>query len=901
MQPTPQMKGNPVQSEEAIFEAALNCATPEARKACLDQACSGQAELRQRVEALLASHEEAGSFLHRPLPVDQPTIKLNLPAEEAPGTLIGRYKILEKIGEGGFGAVYVAEQREPVKRRVALKIIKLGMDTRQVVGRFEAERQALALMDHPNIAKVLDAGATETGRPFFVMELVRGIKITDYCDQHKLPMPERLNLYIHVCHAIQHAHQKGIIHRDIKPSNILVTLHDGVAIPKVIDFGIAKATQGELTDKTVYTQFQQFIGTPAYMSPEQAEMSGLDIDTRSDIYSLGVLLYELLTGRTPFDQKQLLEAGLDGMRKMIREMEPVRPSTRVDCLPGDDRTTTAARRQTEVPRLIHLLRGDLDWIVMKGLEKDRTRRYETANGLAMDIQRYLKHEIVLATPPSKFYRFQKLVRRNQLQFAAATLTALALLLAALVSVRQAVRASQAEVEARQERDAAMRARQQAEAMNHFLTEDLLFQATPDQNAREKQVTVEQVLERAARRLNENTDIAKQPAVEATLRLAIGTTYQQLGAYSAAEEHLRRAVDLRQTTLGPEDPATLAAKKVFATLLLVGLRRVEQSEKLISETWRGLERLLGKDNRETLDCMALYIYVLAQRGKLDEAVRLKQQNLAGYERAFGPDDRDTINELGNLAILLAMRGDYAQAESEVRQALERYRRAGLADNSDAMWNLNNLAAYRFFQGAAHDGETLLIEARPRAVRLFGAEHPITLQIQHLLARVWAETQQLEQAENLAREILSIRRRVLPTDHESLGRTILLLGRIYLQREKFNEAESLLREARNFFRNYYPTKLELIAQAENGLGALQLRRAAYTEAEGLLLPGADQFFARSAEMSPQERRDALAKVIKLHTLQGRADKAALLQSRLDELGPTLNGATAPEPSSTPTRGK
>jgi len=346
-------------------------------------------------------------------PAPRPTVKVALPEEETPGAIIGRYKLLEKVGEGGFGVIYVAEQREPVKRRVALKIIKLGMDTRQVVARFEAERQALALMDHPNIARVFDAGATETGRPYFVMELVRGIKITDYCDQNNLSTRERLDLFIKVCQAIQHAHQKGIIHRDIKPSNTLVTVNDGVPVPKVIDFGIAKATQGELTDKTLYTQFQQFIGTPAYMSPEQAEMTSLDIDTRCDIYALGVLLYELLTGKTPFEQKDLLKAGLDGIRRIIREQEPPRPSTRVSLLRAEERTTTAKRRSLDLPKLVHLLRGDLDWIVMKCLEKDRTRRYETANGLAMDVQRYLKQEPVMACPPSSWYRFKKVVQRNR--------------------------------------------------------------------------------------------------------------------------------------------------------------------------------------------------------------------------------------------------------------------------------------------------------------------------------------------------------------------------------------------------------------------------------------------------------------------------------------------------------
>ena len=408
----------PSNKEEEIFDAASKLPASE-RSVYLQSACAGDAALLARVEALLKAHEAAGGFMEEPAGPARKTILLTLPLDEKPGDKIGRYKLLQQIGEGGCGIVYMAEQEEPVRRRVALKVIKLGMDTKSVIARFEAERQALALMDHPNIAKVLDAGATETGRPFFVMELVRGIKITDYCDQNKLSTDDRLGLFIQVCNAIQHAHQKGIIHRDIKPSNILVTLHDGMPVPKVIDFGIAKATQGRLTDQTLFTAFEQFIGTPAYMSPGQAEMSGLDIDTRSDIYALGVLLYELLTSRTPFDPKELLQSGLDEMRRTIREKEPARPSTKLSTMLDADLTTVAQRRQSDAPKLVHLLRGDLDWIVMKSLEKDRTRRYETANGMATDIQRYLTNEPVIARPPSTIYRFQKLVRRNKTFFAAA--------------------------------------------------------------------------------------------------------------------------------------------------------------------------------------------------------------------------------------------------------------------------------------------------------------------------------------------------------------------------------------------------------------------------------------------------------------------------------------------------
>ena len=454
-------------SEEEIIAAALRLPTPEGRATYLDQACGDDEPLRQRIEALLQAHDKAGEVLDNPTAdVGATTLSFAtgmVPMTGKPGERIGRYRILERIGEGGCGVVYVAEQTEPVRRRVALKVIKLGMDTHEVIARFEAERQALALMDHPNIAKVLDGGATESGRPFFVMELVKGVRITDYCDKNNLSTSERLGLFIQVCHAIQHAHQKGIIHRDIKPSNILVTLHDGVPVPKVIDFGIAKATSGQrLTDKTLYTAIEQFIGTPAYMSPEQAELSGLDIDTRSDIYALGVLLYELLTGKTPFDAKRLVEAGLNEIRRIISEEEPPRPSTRLSILTTEEQTTAAKRRQTDPPRLLHLVRGDLDWIVMKTLEKDRTRRYDTANGLASDIERHLNNEPVVARPPSNLYRFQKLVRRNKLGFVAGATIAVVLVLAVVVSSSQAVLARRAERQAQDEREKAKREAERAD-------------------------------------------------------------------------------------------------------------------------------------------------------------------------------------------------------------------------------------------------------------------------------------------------------------------------------------------------------------------------------------------------------------------------------------------------------
>lgn len=438
-------------TERDLFLEALERPTPEERAAFLDQTCAHDPILRAAVEALLQNHKEDG-FLESPaIVVPEVAVALKnhcnpgtrVVMGEQPGDRVGSYRLLQQIGEGGVGVVFMAEQEAPVRRRAALKVLKPGMDTKSVIARFEVERQALAMMDHPNIAKVLDAGSTAAGRPYFVMELVRGIRITDYCDQNRLPTRERLALFIQVCQAIQHAHQKGIIHRDIKPSNILVTLHDGVPVPKVIDFGIAKAMDQRLTDKTFFTEFQSFMGTPAYMSPEQAETSGLDIDTRTDIYSLGVLLYEMLSGKTPFDAQELVSSGLEGMRRTIRERDPSPPSTRFRTLPEAEQTTTAQRQQAEPARLTSLLRGDLDWIVLKALEKDRTRRYATPSDLAQDIRRYLDNEPVLARPASAAYRFQKLVRRNRLVFVGAGAVAVALLIGLALATWQFIEKSAA--------------------------------------------------------------------------------------------------------------------------------------------------------------------------------------------------------------------------------------------------------------------------------------------------------------------------------------------------------------------------------------------------------------------------------------------------------------------------
>ena len=591
--------------EVALFSAALELPASQ-RAAYLAEACADDPALRQRLEALLGVHEKAITFLENPPPGAQespaeaelPTATLRLTSvpSEKPGDRIGRYKLLQQIGEGGCGIVYMAEQEEPVRRRVALKVIKLGMDTKQVIARFEAERQAVALMDHPNIAKVLEAGATDAGRPYFVMELVRGVKITEYCDQNNLSTCERLKLFIQVCHAVQHAHQKGIIHRDIKPSNILVASNDGMPVPKVIDFGIAKATQGRLTDQTLFTALEQFIGTPAYMSPEQAELTMFDVDTRTDIYSLGVLLYELLVGRTPFDANDLLAAGLDAMRRTIREQEPERPSTRLSTMAVDALTMTAQHRHTEAPRLLHLIRGDLDWIVMKALEKDRARRYETANGLAVDIERHLNNEPVVARPPSRLYRFQKSVLRNKLAFAAVGAVTLSLSLGLGLSTWLFLKERQAHQRAVAAEKTQIRLRQEADSAR--------LQAEADK-------------QKAA------TETAKNAAVALT-RMANSLRKWEANL-PEVEKMLREALALQTQLLGDEDPLVADALNNLATAL-ERQGKLEEAESMLRDSLAKERRLLGDDHKAVLWRLGFLVDFVRRHGRYEDAQRLMTEIL-----------------------------------------------------------------------------------------------------------------------------------------------------------------------------------------------------------------------------------------------------------------------------------
>jgi eukaryotic-like serine/threonine-protein kinase len=713
--------------EEILFELAVQKPTASERAAFLDHACRGNPSLRAALDELLESHFGAAGFLPRLGPGQRftvaPTVAETAPGPaEAPTQMLGRYKLLEKIGEGGFGEVWMAEQREPVKRRVALKIIKLGMDSRQIVARFEAERQALAMMDHPNIAKIFDADVTETGRPYFVMELVRGIKITEYCDQHQLPTKERLDLFTKVCHAIQHAHQKGIIHRDIKPSNILVTVNDGVPVPKVIDFGIAKATQGELTDKTVFTQFQQFIGTPAYISPEQAAMSSLDIDTRADIYSLGVLLYELLVGQTPFDAKEMMQGGLDALRKTIREREPLKPSTRFKTMPAAELTTTAQRHRTDPAHLTHQLRGDLDWIVMKCLEKDRTRRYETANGLAMDIQRHLSCEPVLARPPSRFYEFQKTVRRHKVGFAATAAIILALAAGITLTAWQAVRAT--------------KARQDSEAVTKYLT--AVFRS-PDPARDGRNIKVVETLDKAVKSLDH--DFASQPALRARLQLTLGTTFRDLGMPLEAIPLLEKARDYYVAVSGPKHPETLSAMNDLAGAYH-GVGRQQEAIGLWEEVLPSRREVLGPYDPQTLKTMELLSYAYFNLGRQDEGIRLCEEELKLQRKVNGPEHLATLSAMNRLAFFYAKTGRLAEAIKLAETVVQTRREQLGPEHADTLLAKARLAEVYGYADRRDESYKLFREVLPLLRQKFGPEHPETVNPMTHLGRwcsnwAWAE--------------------------------------------------------------------------------------------------------------------------------------------------------------------
>jgi serine/threonine protein kinase/tetratricopeptide (TPR) repeat protein len=794
---------------EELFYAALELEGSAARSAFLDRAC-GDPELRRRVEELLEADPEANCLLEVPAPLPAATAPLDSrPGVEEPGTVIGPYKLRELIGEGGMGVVYVAEQTKPVRRKVALKIIKPGMDTRQVVARFEAERQALAMMDHPNIAKVHDAGATASGRPYFVMELVCGMPVTEYCDAERLSVRARLELLVLVCRAVQHAHQKGIIHRDLKPSNILVTLHDGVPVPKVIDFGVAKATGGSLTEKTVYTAFAQLVGTPLYMSPEQVEVSGLDVDTRSDIYSLGVLLYELLTGTTPFDSETLKNAAFDEMRHMIREEEPPKPSTRLSKL-GATLTATAARRSADPRQLNRSVRGELDWIVMKALEKDRRRRYETANDFAADVLRYLTHKPVEACPPSAWYRFTKYARRNRAALTTATILAAVLILGTALSTWQAILARRAERDAvaawaqesrqrnravdaerlaRGNEEKAKRSQADTRAFSEFLVNDMLAVARPEgmEGGLGVGVTVAQALEAAEAKLAER--FAGRPQAEAAARDAIGKTWRNLTRYEQAEQHLRRALELRNQELGPDDPDTLESQNSLA-VLLDHMGRYAESIALYQATLEKSKARFGSDHAQTLMYTRNLASAYLNAGRLDVALPLLKETLERSKRKLGLYHRETVNGLGALARAYLTAGQFDQALPLIQETLEKTKTKLGPNHPDTLAAMNNLAVQYREAGKLDLALPLLEQALEKAKGVLGPDHFSTLIKMQYLAVVYHDLGKLDQALRLYKENLERRKAKLGPDHPHTLFAMNGLGRVHQDMENFELALPLL---------------------------------------------------------------------------------------------------------------
>jgi non-specific serine/threonine protein kinase/serine/threonine-protein kinase len=820
--------------------------------------------------------------------------------------VIGPYRLLQRLGEGGMGEVWLAEQTQPLRRQVALKVIKAGMDTRQVILRFEAERQALAVMDHPAIATVFDGGETEDGRPYFVMEYVKGEPITAYCDRQRLTTRQRLDLFIEVAEGVQHAHQKGIIHRDLKPSNILVALQDDRPVPKIIDFGVAKATAQQLSDRSLFTELGVLIGTPEYMSPEQAEMTGVDIDTRTDVYALGVILYELLTGALPFDPKALRAAGLEVLRRTIREIEPERPSTRVTGL-GPDSAEVARRRGTEPGRLAGQLRGDLDWIVMKALDKDRTRRYQTANAFAMDLRRHVNDEPVYARPPSAAYRAQRFVRRHRVGVAAAGLLMVTLVLGIVGTSVGLVRARSAEARAREEAATASQ-------VSEFLLK--LFRISDPGEARGATVTAREILDRGAEQIR--NDLRDEPRVQTRVMYTIGrvyenlglldrardlledtlkkreallgpadldvaetssrlgTVYREQGQYGPAEPLLKRALSIREQRLDPDDPAVADSLTSLAALY-ENAGRYKEAEPLYERAMAIRERR-GTDQEGLALTLANLAILAAQQGNYKKAEPLFQRTLEIQEKLLGPDHPGVGTACNNLAIVYKLQKRYGDAEAMYARALDIRRRALGPHHQDVADSLNNLANVHLEQDHYDTAEPLYREALAIYEKTLSPTHPTVARTIDNLAQLNVRQRKYQDAEANYHRALEIRQKVLRADHPEIANNLYNLGDLYRELKRYGEAERLFRRALDIHERVLGADSARAADSAYGLGLVLRDTGRKDEALPLL---ARAFEVRTRELARDDRvrvattRDYIGLLREL----GRLGEANAAQARAD----------------------
>jgi len=757
---------------------------PEQRVGFLNEACSSDAVLRAEVESLLLADEGVrSSFMQSPPLADElgagsvgigSTIAL-----EAGQVFAQRFQLIRKLGEGGMGQVWLAQQTSPVRRQVALKLIKAGMYDEALVQRFQSERQSLAIMDHPVIAKVFDAGATPQGQPYFVMEYVPGLPITEYCDRNKLKIRDRLELFVQACEGVQHAHQKAIIHRDLKPANILVVEVDGKPVPRIIDFGLAKATTPQIAGESIFTQMGEFVGTPGYMSPEQADPNLQDIDTRTDVYSLGVVLYVLLAGLQPFETKQRQKQPLDELLRKLREEEPPLPSTKVST-DRDTSSATAEARGTEPRQLVSLLRGDLDWITMKALEKDRARRYGAPSELAADIRRHLNHEPVEARAASTGYRLRKYVRRHRV--AVGVVAGLVLLLAAF-SVLQALQLRRIT----RERDRATRERDRATRITDFMTG--MFKVSDPSEARGNSVTAREILDKASNDMQKG--LAKDPEVQSQMMQVMAATYTNLGLYARAHELAERALDARLSLLGPDHQKTLESMTQLGWILSRE-GRFDEAEKMERQALVGERRTLGPEDPLTLETMDHLAVILQNQGHYDEEEKLEREVIEVGTRILGPESDRTLRAMNNLGLALQHQARYAEAEREFRQLFELARRVWGPDHPGTLVVRGNLALVLQLQGHFAEAEPLYRENVAALQRVLGPEHPTTAAPMDGLANVLSAEGRLAEAEKLLREAVAIRLRTLGPEHLDTLRSKYNLADVLFKEGAVHEAERLQRE-------------------------------------------------------------------------------------------------------------